>query len=442
MQARKAPILAEVSARSPTGRRRWILAAIVGTSLLGVVAATAVAPGQPERPFVTKSVIENLLPPATIERDTAQSLPFIYDERIQPGDTIHSIFARLGLRDREALDFLVTDEQARTALRQLRAGQSVLAVVAPDARIVSLDLPIANGASKFSIARFDDGIRVQDQNASAAEVRVEMRSGTIRQTLFGATDAAGVPDAVATKLAEIFGTEIDFTADLRRGDEFSVVYETAYDRGQRIGTPLILAAEFVNQGKKHAVVRYRDADGTETYYTPDGRGLNRAYLRYPLEFSRISSNFGRRLHPIHNKWRSHNGVDFAAPTGTPVKAASDGTVSYVGNQTGYGKIVILQHRDRYSTAYAHLNGFARGLRKGAKVRQGELIGFVGASGWATGPHLHYEIRLNNVARDPMKIALPTVQPLDRAALAAFQTQTRPLLQRLALLNRTTLAQVD
>jgi len=401
----------------------------------------AVVPGQAETTFATQAVTENLVPRIASESAAAHGMPFVYDERVEPGDTIHSIFARLGVRDQEALDFLTTDSQARSALRQLRAGRSILAVIASNGKIVSLDLPIANGGSRFSIARVDGGIRAQGASV-VVDTRVEMRSGIIRQTLFGATDAAGVPDAVATKLAEIFGTEIDFTEDLRRGDEFSVVYETAYDRGLAVGAARILAAEFVNQGKKHAVVLYRGADGSETYYTPDGRGLNQAYLRYPLEFSRISSTFGRRLHPIHKSWRNHNGVDFAAARGTQVKAASDGTVGYVGNQTGYGKIIILQHRDGYSTAYAHLNGFASGLRKGAKVRQGDLIGYVGSSGWATGPHLHYEIRVNNVARDPMKIALPTVQPLDRAALSAFKKQTSPLLQRLALLNRTTLARID
>lgn len=442
MQARKIRILAELPGDASSGRRRWVLSAVVGTSLLGVVAATAVAPGQPDTPFTAQSVIEKLEPAPSAQLISAQGLPFVYDEQIKAGDTIHSIFTRLGVQDQEALDFLNRDPRAQTALKQLRAGRSVLAAVSSDGRIVSLDLPIANGDSRFSIFRGGATILAQEESSIVADKRIEMRSGTIHQTLFAATDAAGVPDGVATKLAEIFGTEIDFTEDLRRGDEFSVVYEVTYERGLPVGAQRILAAEFINQGKKHAVVLYRTPEGVDTYYTPDGRALNQAYLRYPLEFSRISSNFGGRLHPIHKKWRAHNGVDFAAPRGTAVKAASDGTVDYVGNQNGYGKIVVLRHRDRYSTAYAHLDGFARGLRKGATVRQGDLIGYVGSSGWATGPHLHYEIRVNNVAHDPMKIALPTVQPLSRDVLIAFRNQTSPLLERLALLNRTTLARLD
>lgn len=441
MQAQKNSILAEVPARSSRARRRWVLAVVAGTSLLGVVAATAVAPGQATAPISVESVVERLAAPLRADSIDA-GLPFVFDERIQPGDTVHSIFARLGIRDPEALDFLVTDADARSALRQLRAGRSVLAFLAADRKIVSFELPVSADGGRFTMVRTADGIEAGTKKVIAGDTEIEMRSGSIRHSLFGATDAAGVPDAVATKLAEIFGTEIDFSVDLRRGDRFSVVYETLRDRGLPVGTGRILAAEFINDGKKYSVVLHRDAEGNEVYYTPDGRGLNQAFLRYPLEFSRISSSFGRRLHPIHRKWRSHDGVDFAAPSGTPVKAASDGVVDFVGTQNGYGKIVVLRHRDGYATAYAHLNGFYRGLRKGAKVRQGELVGYVGSTGWATGPHLHYEIRVNSVPHDPMKIALPMAQPLARGELAAFRQAAEPLLKRLDLMNQPMVARAD
>jgi len=440
MQARKIRILAELSRQLPAGRRGWVLGAIAGSSLLGVVAATAVAPGEAP-PVPVQSVVEQL-GRIDVTAASALAMPFVFDERVHAGDTIQSIFQRLKVNDAEALEFLTSDAESQRVLRQLRAGESVLALVGADGKLVSINLPVARGAARFTVERTEAGLRASGEHSATVTTQLEMRSGTIRQTLFGATDAAGVPDSVATKLAEIFGTEIDFSTDLRRGDEFSVVYETLYDRGMPAGVGRVLAAEFVNQGTKYAVVLYQDADGTDAYYTPDGRGLNQAYLRYPLEFSRISSNFGRRLHPIHQKWRSHNGVDFAAATGTPVKAASDGVVDYVGSQNGYGRIVVLKHRDRYSTAYAHLNGFAGGLRQGARIKQGELIGYVGSSGWATGPHLHYEIRINDVPYDPMKIALPTVRPLEHGALASFKTETSPLLQRLALLNRSVVARGD
>lgn len=441
MQARKIRILAELPPPLPAGRRRWMRGALAGTSLLSVVAATAMVPGEALPPFPVQSVIEQL-GSVTVQASANAPIPFVFDERVRPGDTIQALFRRIKIDDQEALDFLSSDPESQSALRQLRAGRSVLALVDGSGKLVSLTLPVERSSSRFTIERTSEGIRSRSHDRPEVDVHLEMRSGTIRHTLFGATDSVGVPDSVATKLAEIFGTEIDFSSDLRAGDEFSVVYETLYDKGAPAGSGRVLAAEFVNQGKKYVVVLHRDADGSEAYYTPEGRGLNQAYLRYPLEFSRISSTFGRRLHPIHRSWRSHDGVDFAAPTGTPVKAASDGVVNYAGSQNGYGNIVILQHRERYSTAYAHLNGFANGLRKGAKIRQGDLIGYVGSTGWATGPHLHYEIRVNNVAHDPMKIALPTVQPLGSTALAAFKNQTAPLLQRLALLNRSVVAQAE
>jgi len=441
MQAPENGILAELPGDHAGRRRPWVVGAVVATSLLGVVAATAMVPGASQSPRELQSVVE-ALGTLTPERITGPTLPFVFDERIQPGDTIHSIFRRLGINDEEVLGFLTEHDEARAVLRQLRAGRSVLALIQPDGRLLSLTLPVAKAESRFTIERTPQGLRARSDAVTATHKLVEMRSGTIRHSLFAATDEVGVPDSVATKLAEIFGTQLDFTSDLRQGDRFSVVYETLHDQGLAVSTGRILAAEFVNRGKKYAVVLHRDADGTFAYYSPDGRGLNHAYLRYPLEFTRISSSFGRRLHPIRRSWRSHNGVDFAAPTGTPVKAASDGTVSFVGRQNGYGNIVIVQHRDRYSTAYAHLNGFARGLGKGDRVHQGDLIGFVGMTGWATGPHLHYEIRINNVAHDPMRIALPTVKPLEGKALSAFKIQTSGMLERLALLNHTVVADAD
>ncbi|NMF98149.1 M23 family metallopeptidase [Aromatoleum toluolicum] len=440
MQARKVTILAELNGLLPTGRKRWAVGALAGTSLLGVVAATAVPPGAPQTSIVTQSVVERLGAIASPVAD-ATDLPFVFDERVRPGDTIQAILRRVGANDAEVLDYLNQPEGVQ-AQRQLRAGRSVLATVQTDGRIAFLSLPVAGGDERYTVERTAAGLESRTRTAATLGVNVEMRSGTIRQTLFGATDAAGVPDSVATKLAEIFGTEIDFSSDLRRGDRFSIVYESLHDRGMPAGAGRILAAEFVNDGKRHTVVLHRDEDGSDAYFTPDGRGLNQAFLRYPLEFSRISSNFGGRMHPIHKRWKAHKGTDFAAATGTPVKAASNGVVEFAGSQGGYGNTVVIQHRDGYESAYAHLNGFAKGLRKGQRVRQGDVIGFVGSTGWSTGAHLHFEIRVNGVARDPMKIALPTTQPLGSAALASFRRDTAPLLERLALLDRTTVARAD
>ncbi|WP_427846440.1 M23 family metallopeptidase [Aromatoleum petrolei] len=365
----------------------------------------------------------------------------MFDERIRPGDTIQAILRRIGANDQEIIDHL-NQPAGLQAQRQLRAGRSVLATVHADGRIALLSLPIAGGDERYTVERTTAGLESRTNNPATLATNIEMRSGMIHQTLFGATDAAGIPDSVATKLAEIFGTEIDFSSDLRRGDRFSVVYESMHDRGMPAGAGRILAAEFVNDGKRHTVVLHQDEDGADTYFTPDGRGLSQAFLRYPLEFSRISSNFGGRMHPIHKRWKAHKGTDFSAPTGTPVKAASNGIVEFASGQGGYGNIVVIQHRDGYESAYAHLNGFAKGLRKGQRVRQGDVIGYVGSTGWSTGAHLHFEIRVNGVARDPMKIALPTTQPLGGSALANFRRETAPMLERLALLDRPPVARAD
>ena len=235
-------------------------------------------------------------------------------------------------------------------------------------------------------------------------------------------------------MAEIFGTEIDFHTDLRKDDRLNVVYETFYEDGNAVRAGRILAAEFINQDKRHAVVLYRGPSGKEQYYTDDGRSLRQGFLRSPLEFSRVSSSFGRRLHPIKNNWRDHKGTDFAAPTGTPIKATSDGVIDFAGVQNGYGNMVILKHRGNISTAYAHLNAFAGGMRKGQEVNQGEIIGYVGSTGWATGPHLHYEVRFDNVAQNPMTVELPMADALNAMELITFHRDTSELRNRFALLN--------
>lgn len=434
MQPQEHGILTESTELPSRPKRIPLSIAFFVISALAVVAATADPPGDNTLPFDAETVVEQLGPPDVETITLGSTLPYVYNERIQPGDTLQSIFRRLGVEDNEAWTFLNSNSEMNSVLRQLRAGRSLVAMVAPDGKLVSLNLPIARSSERFVFKRDGANLLVSGGDAISTETLVEMRAGTITHSLFGATDSAGVPDSVASRFAEIFGTQIDFSKDIRSGDQFSVVYETVYDNGIPIRTGRILAAEFRNQGKTHRVILHRESDGNEAYFTPDGRGLNQAFLRYPLEFTRISSNFGRRMHPIHNRWRSHNGTDFAAPTGTPIMASSDGRVSFVGNQNGYGKTIIIQHRDGYSTLYAHLNGFARGLKSGQRVRQGEMIGYVGMTGWATGPHLHYEIRVNNTPRDPMKVALPTVQPLEKRELAAFKVAAEPMLSRLDLLN--------
>jgi murein DD-endopeptidase MepM/ murein hydrolase activator NlpD len=271
-----------------------------------------------------------------------------------------------------------------------------------------------------------------------------MSSGSIRSSLFAATDVAGLSDAVAIQIADIFSTDIDFHRDLRRDDRFTVVYEMFYDQGAPVRSGRLLAAEFVNQGKAHQAVYFEYAENRGGYYTPDGKNIRKAFLRSPLEFSRITSGFTQsRFHPVLKTWRAHKGIDYAAAPGTRVKATGDGVVEFAGrHQGGYGNLVVLRHQSKYTTWYGHLSGFAGGVRKGARIAQGDVIGFVGATGLATGPHLHYEFRINDVHQNPLRVVLPSAPPIGEDQKPAFEAAAAPLALRLQLLRGTHLTRLD
>ncbi len=434
MKARKTRILADLPAHLLSRPRTWIAVGVTGLSLMGVVAATAVAPDTAPADILFERVVQTLPTPVASIASAEAELPFVYNERIQAGDTLQAIFNRLRIDDAEALAYVSGTDAGKRAIRQLRAGRSVTAVVSPEGRVMSFTLPIGNTTEQVVVERGDSGLALREAPSASQTTMVEMRSGTVTHSLFGATDAAGLPDNVATQLATIFGTWIDFHADLRKGDRFNVVYEAIYEEGNPVRAGRILAAEFINNGERHAVVLYRGPSGKEQYYSDDGRSLQQGFLRSPLEFSRVSSNFGRRLHPIHGSWRSHNGTDFSAPVGTPIMATSDATIEFIGTQRGFGNLIVLKHRNDITTHYAHLNGFAKGLAKGQSVSQGDLIGYVGCTGWCTGPHLHYEVRIKDVPADPMTVALPMADSFNDRELAAFKRNTAHLRQRFALLN--------
>jgi murein DD-endopeptidase MepM/ murein hydrolase activator NlpD len=270
-----------------------------------------------------------------------------------------------------------------------------------------------------------------------------MRTGEIKSTLYAATDAAGLSDPVANQMAEIFGGDIDFHHDLRKGDRFTVVYEMTYSNGEAIRSGRILAAEFINQGHIYSTVYFQTDSSHGDYYTQDGKSMHKAFLRSPLEFSRVSSGFSlSRLHPVLNTWRAHKGVDYAAPTGTKVKVTADGVVALVGKQGGYGNVIMVNHQGKYTTVYGHLSHFAAGLHRGQRVSQGEVIGYVGMTGLATGPHLHYEFKIDGTQRDPLRVALPDAAPISAAQKSAFLESTRELNERLAMLRNTRLAKLD
>jgi murein DD-endopeptidase MepM/ murein hydrolase activator NlpD len=291
------------------------------------------------------------------------------------------------------------------------------------------------------VEKRDGKVQVGEQ-AQALTPQVVMRSGEIRSSLFAATDAIGLPDSIATQMADIFGGDIDFHRDLRQGDRFSVVFEMLFNQGQPARTGRILATEFVNNGKTFRAVWFESKEG-QGYYTAEGKNIRKAFLRSPLEFSRVTSGFSHsRFHPIHQTWRAHKGVDYGAPVGTRIKATGDGIVEFVGKRGGYGNLVVIRHQGRYTTHYGHLNGFAAGIRKGQRVSQGDIIGYVGKTGWATGPHLHYEFRINDVHQNPLAIALPSAPPLAPQQMAEFKHHADILIYRLDRIRGMNLAQLD
>ena len=272
--------------------------------------------------------------------------------------------------------------------------------------------------------------------------RIAYSQGRIEDSLFLAGQRAGMAESVIMELASIFGWDIDFALDIRGGDEFRVVYEELWLDGEKTGNGDILAAEFINQGRTVRAVRYTSPDGKTSYYTPEGLNMRKAFLRSPVDFRRISSRFGKRKHPILNSMRMHTGVDYAAARGTPVRATGDGKIIYRGRKGGYGKTVIIKHGSSYTTLYAHLNNYNRKAPSGSRVRQGQVIGYVGSTGRATGPHLHYEFRVHGAHRNPLTVKLPSASPIDKRYKNDFINQTRGLIAQLEGLRRTQVALRD
>jgi murein DD-endopeptidase MepM/ murein hydrolase activator NlpD len=404
-------------------------AAIIALTASGVVAFATIAPA-PNAAVLLQSVASIEAIPIRAEQVLASPASYIREERFQRGDTLAGFLSRLGI---------VNTEVARLsrvrALQLLRPGIFVRAEVASDGAPRSLSFLTGRDALMQIVA---DGTEYRaGEVTSALEPRVTMKSGVIRSSLFAATDAAGIPDSVGMQLADIFAGDVDFYRDLRKGDRFAVVYEEHTFGGTPVRAGRVLAAEFTNSGKTYRAVYYGKG-----YYTPDGNNLRKAFLRTPLEFSRVSSGFGMRKHPIAHAWRAHKGIDYAAQIGTRVRAVGDGIVEYAGPKGGYGNVVILRHHGQYSTVYAHLSRIAQGVKRGARVAQNDTIGAVGQTGWATGPHLHYEFRVAGEARNPFSIAMPAALPVPPHELPAFRTQADPLIARLELLANSDLALLE
>ncbi len=404
--------------------------------------AAGVAPMAPDAADLpVKSITEELAIPSLSEQIAklqSDDQFYVHEEKVRSGDTLATLLSRLGVQDDAAVAFIKSDRVAHSVLN-LKAGRRVHAQTTKDGQLQRLTATLSEGSGQpvrnIVIAREGDRFSATELSATM-ERRIEMHTAEIRSSLFAATDTAQIPDNVATQIVDMFATNIDFASDLRRGDRFNVVYETFWQNGEYLRSGRVLAGEFINAGHKYQSVWF-DEPGSKQgggYYTFDGKALKKAFLKSPLEFSRVSSGFSMRVHPISGQWKRHQGVDFAAATGTPIRASGDGTVDFVGTQGGYGNVVVLKHWNNYSTAYAHMSRFAGGLKKGAKVSQGEVIGYVGSTGWSTGPHLHYEFRVNNQPRDPMTVEVPNAQPLAGVELQRFHSIAKEMSHRFALLN--------
>jgi murein DD-endopeptidase MepM/ murein hydrolase activator NlpD len=419
--------------------KKRIFLALATLPFLGVVAAFGIAPNTATEDIALETVVESLALPEAQATDSG-AFDYWREERIGRGETLPSLLQKLGINSEDRQEFIAVARQSKS-IGGLIPGHSVLARVSSSGRLLLLRYLVSD-TSLVSVSRVQESFQIKQQSI-LAEMHPVMRSGSIQGSLFGATDAADVPDKIASEMAEAFSGDIDFHKDLRRGDHFSVVYEAFYFEGQLIKTGRLLAAEFINQDKVYRAVYFKDPQGRDGYYSAEGQSMKRAFLKSPMPFSRISSGFTlSRLHPVLQIWRSHKGVDYAAPTGTPVRAIADSVVSFVGQQGGYGNLIVLNHQSPYSTAYGHLSRFGKGIKRGGKVSQGQVIGYVGATGLASGPHLHYEFRINGEQRNPLAMKLPTSYPLDNRYRAQFAAHSQPLTARLNLLRNTNLSKLD
>ncbi|MFS8607187.1 MAG: peptidoglycan DD-metalloendopeptidase family protein [Gammaproteobacteria bacterium] len=345
---------------------------------------------------------------------------------VKPGDTLERLFRRHGLSLTDLASIAKLKDVAEH-IKLLRPGDTIR-VAHRDGQVLSL-LREIDRFRMLAIQRVESGFDAKTIDLPI-EIKERVAHGEIRSSLFEAATAAGMSDALTMSMAGIFRWDIDFIQDVRAGDSFTVIYEEHYRDGVKLGDGEIVAAEFVNRGTVYRAARYTDESGRSDYFTPDGRSVRKAFLRAPVDFTRISSNFDlKRRHPVLNTIRAHRGVDYAAPTGTPVRAAGDGKITFRGKNGGYGNVVMIEHGGNITTVYAHLSRFSQ-HKVGSRVKQGDVIGYVGATGLATGPHLHYEYRVNGVHRNPRTVPLPPADPVPPSALADFKARTEPLWERL------------
>ncbi|MGQ0834551.1 MAG: M23 family metallopeptidase [Gammaproteobacteria bacterium] len=422
-------------------RARWLQLAACA------VLAWAALRGEPPVVGTAQTTQTTQTAPTAQTPDTATAEPELLSPPIEPqtaglgfstievivrrNDTLDQIFRRLqlNLADLASLRGL---PGLKAQLDRLRPGEA-LTLTHREGELIGFERRLSPSET-LKVMRESSGF-LADVLENPLETDVRTVYGVIDSSLFEAVTAAGAHDQTALELAEIFAWDIDFVLDIQRGDSFVVTYEEISQDGEYVKDGAVLAASFVNQGREFRGVRYVDPQGRAHYFSPDGRSLRKAFLRAPVQFSRVSSRFNpSRRHPILNRIRAHKGVDYAAPTGTAVRAAGDGRIQFVGRKGGYGNVIEIAHAGGVVTVYGHLSRFARGTRSGARVSQGDLIGLVGSTGLASGPHLHYEYQLRGVHKNPQTVKLPDATPIDPALLSDFLAQSSPLLASLEFVH--------
>lgn len=377
------------------------------------------------------------------EQPTAQAVepeqtdPLHHIVRVENGDTLSTVFAKVGLSATTLHAVLNSSKEAKQ-LTRLKIGQALEFKLSEDGQLESLHSKLSDLES-IALAKNDKGFSFKRELVKP-EVQTTYSHGVINNSLFLSAKRAGLSHSLTMDLANVFGYDIDFAMDIREGDEFELIYEKKVVNGKQVGTGNILSARFTNRGKTYTAVRYTNKQGNSSYYNANGESMRKAFIRTPVDFARISSRFstGRR-HPVLNKIRAHKGVDYAAPRGTPIKAAGDGRITLAGRHGGYGNAVIIQHGQRYRTLYAHMNGFAKGIRSGTNVKQGQIIGYIGTTGLSTGPHLHYEFQVNGVHVDPLSQKLPMADPIASSEKARFMQLSKPLMAQMDKEKSTMLA---
>lgn len=382
---------------------------------------------------IETAVIETIQPiTEQVEKPTTTKKEATWKEiTVRNGDSVSSIFTKAGLSATD-LHYIMNLGADVAILSRIQPGQKIQYKLSPEGSLLNLKYQ-ESPLSKLSVSRVGQKFEAEWDHVEP-EILISYKTAKITQenpSLYHAGKKAGLSDKLIMQLSYVFQWDISFALDIRRGDTFTVLYEDVYVEGEKIKEGVILAAVFNNMGQSHTAVLYEDDAGHKSYFTPEGRSMRKAFLRDPVHFSRVSSSFNmKRLHPIHKRVMPHRGIDYAANKGTPVVASGDGKVTVSRRNSASGRYVVIKHGERYTTKYLHLSGFAKGIRAGKQVKQGQTIGYVGATGWATAPHLHYEFLVNGVHRNPKTVKLPKADPIRTKDLTRFQLLTQPVIARL------------